>query len=172
MSDRKCVITNADTGCKTEFVYGFNSYGVGEVRYSTLSECPPKIEVSHIAFGLMAALVAVGLGLLLLWRLLLFLYDRQEYARFLKESENAKWSTVRNVVIKVCMNIRLRMCMSLTGQQSIVCGSQYYICKPSFQRREELGKIGSLPFRDLNIFSQTSKEKTKKCDLGLDRLRW
>lgn len=42
----------------------------------------------------MGALVAIGLALLLLWRLLLFIYDKREYAKFLNESKNAKWSAV------------------------------------------------------------------------------
>jgi succinate dehydrogenase hydrophobic anchor subunit len=43
---------------------------------------------------MMGSLVAVGLALLLLWRLLLFMYDRKEYAKFINESQNAKWTAV------------------------------------------------------------------------------
>lgn len=47
---------------------------------------------------MMGALVAVGLALLLLWRLFLFMYDRKEYARFINESKNAKWTAVSNSI--------------------------------------------------------------------------
>jgi succinate dehydrogenase hydrophobic anchor subunit len=47
---------------------------------------------------MMGSLVAVGLALLLLWRLLLFMYDRKEYAKFINESQNAKWTAVSDLV--------------------------------------------------------------------------
>ena len=47
----------------------------------------------------MGALIAVGLAMLLLWRLLIFLYDRKEYAKFLKDAQNARWNTVSRITI-------------------------------------------------------------------------
>ena len=47
----------------------------------------------------MGALIAVGLAMLLLWRLLIFFYDRKEYAKFLKDAQNARWNTVSRITI-------------------------------------------------------------------------
>nr|CAH0109134.1 unnamed protein product [Daphnia galeata] len=54
------------------------------------------LPISKIAFSMMGSLVAVGLVLLLLWRLFLFFYDRKEYAKFINESKNAKWTADNN----------------------------------------------------------------------------
>ena len=102
-SERKCVSIDNSTDCRTDFVYGYDFFGQRQVRYAKVPACPPlppPIQTANIAFGLMGALIAVGLGLLLLWRLLLFLYDRKEYARFLNDSKNAKWNAVRLYSLK------------------------------------------------------------------------
>ena len=93
-SERKCSVLDQTSGCITYFVYGFSEDGDREqVRYAR--SCPPPLDITTIAFSILGALVAVGIGLLLIWRLLLFLYDRKEYARFVNNSKNAKWNTVR-----------------------------------------------------------------------------
>lgn len=43
----------------------------------------------------MGALVGLGLAVILLFRLILYIMDRKEYARFINESQNAKWTAVR-----------------------------------------------------------------------------
>ena len=47
----------------------------------------------------MGAVLGIGLVMLLVWRLLLFLYDRQEYAKFLADAQNARWNNVSRIVI-------------------------------------------------------------------------
>lgn len=94
VSERKCVVVDESSGCRTDFVYGYDDNGKRQVRYGIRPTCPPPVPVANIAFGLMGAIVAVGLALILLWRLLLFLYDRNEYAKFLEDSKNAKWAPV------------------------------------------------------------------------------
>jgi hypothetical protein len=54
---------------------------------------------------MMGSLVAVGLVLLLLWRLFLFFYDRKEYAKFINESKNAKWTAV-SLLICFCFFLK------------------------------------------------------------------
>lgn len=93
-SDRRCSMLDPLSGCLTDFVYGFSEDGDREqVRY--VLSCPPPLDITTIAFSILGALVAVGLGLLLIWRLFLYLYDLKEYARFVNNSKNAKWNAVR-----------------------------------------------------------------------------
>lgn len=47
-----------------------------------------------IVLGVIAAIVLIGLALLLLWKLLTTIHDRREFARFEKERMMAKWETV------------------------------------------------------------------------------
>lgn len=44
--------------------------------------------------GIIGGVVAVGLLLLLLWKLLTFFFDKMEYARFMREIESYKWAKV------------------------------------------------------------------------------
>lgn len=43
---------------------------------------------------MIAAIVLMGLAILLLWKLLTTIHDRREFARFEKERMMAKWDTV------------------------------------------------------------------------------
>lgn len=47
-----------------------------------------------IVGGVVGGIVAVGLALLLIWKLFTFIHDRREFAKFEKERQNAKWDTV------------------------------------------------------------------------------
>lgn len=47
-----------------------------------------------IVLGVIGAIVAVGLALLLMWKVLTTIHDRREYARFEKERMMARWDTV------------------------------------------------------------------------------
>lgn len=47
-----------------------------------------------IVLGVIAAIVLMGLALLLLWKLLTTIHDRREFAKFEKERMMAKWDTV------------------------------------------------------------------------------
>lgn len=44
--------------------------------------------------GVIAAIVLIGMAILLLWKLLTTIHDRREFARFEKEKMMAKWDTV------------------------------------------------------------------------------
>lgn len=44
----------------------------------------------------MIGIVLIGLALLLIWKLLMIIHDRREFAKFEKEKMNAKWDTVRH----------------------------------------------------------------------------
>ena len=44
-----------------------------------------------IVLGVIGAIVAVGLALLLMWKVLTTIHDRREYAQFEKERMMAKW---------------------------------------------------------------------------------
>lgn len=48
-----------------------------------------------IALGCVGGIVAVGLGLVLAYRLSVEIYDRREYKRFEKEWQQLKWKQVR-----------------------------------------------------------------------------
>lgn len=59
-----------------------------------LAECPAGPDIIPIVAGVVAGIVLIGLALLLIWKLLMIIHDRREFAKFEKEKMNAKWDTV------------------------------------------------------------------------------
>lgn len=76
------------------------------------SECPTPVPVLPIVLGVIAGIILIGLLLLLLWKLLVTIHDRREYARFEKERDNARWNLVRFVCASLCVH---HNCMAIGG---------------------------------------------------------
>jgi len=89
-----CFGTDEDD-CKYNFVYYYNETNCLQVRAQNERECPPQVYMLGIVLGVIAAVVLIGLALLLLWKLLTTIHDRREFARFEKERMMAKWDTVQ-----------------------------------------------------------------------------
>lgn len=65
-------------------------------------ECPSGPDIIPIVAGVVAGIVLIGLALLLIWKLLMIIHDRREFAKFEKEKMNAKWDTVSQEAF-ICM---------------------------------------------------------------------
>jgi len=94
-SERECHLYD-DDGCKIRFIYGFTENGEKTVRVDENPSCPRPLPVREIGFGLMATLVAAGLIMLLIWKLVTSVYDKKEYRRFLVDAQNAQWNAENN----------------------------------------------------------------------------
>uniref|UniRef100_A0A7N6B6P5 Integrin beta n=1 Tax=Anabas testudineus TaxID=64144 RepID=A0A7N6B6P5_ANATE len=57
-------------------------------------------DIIPIVAGVVAGIVLIGLALLLIWKLLMIIHDRREFAKFEKEKMNAKWDTGENPIYK------------------------------------------------------------------------
>uniref|UniRef100_A0A8C7K1Y3 Integrin beta n=1 Tax=Oncorhynchus kisutch TaxID=8019 RepID=A0A8C7K1Y3_ONCKI len=66
-----------------------------EVHVVETLDCPAGPDIIPIVAGVVAGIVLIGLALLLIWKLLMIIHDRREFAKFEKEKMNAKWDTVR-----------------------------------------------------------------------------
>uniref|UniRef100_A0A8C5I535 Integrin beta n=1 Tax=Gouania willdenowi TaxID=441366 RepID=A0A8C5I535_GOUWI len=71
-----------------------------EVYVVETLECPPGPDIIPIVAGVVAGIVLIGLALLLIWKLLMIIHDRREFAKFEKEKMNAKWDTGENPIYK------------------------------------------------------------------------
>lgn len=80
--------------CKFQFVYVEDEDNKVKVRAQQELECPPKIFMLPIILGVIAAIVLIGMAMLLLWKAVTTISDRREFARFEKERMMAKWDTV------------------------------------------------------------------------------
>lgn len=88
-----------DDDCRFQFVYTDNMVDDKvEVMAKKERECPPKVFMLGIVLGVIAAIVLIGLAILLLWKLLTTIHDRREFARFEKERMMAKWDTVSECI--------------------------------------------------------------------------
>lgn len=83
--------------CRFHFVY--TDKGKISVMVQKERECPPKVFILGIILGVIAAIVLIGLAILLLWKLLTTISDRREFAKFEKERMMAKWDTVSGTTI-------------------------------------------------------------------------
>lgn len=89
-----------ENDCRFKFVYGYGPDNEPVVRVQELLECPPELDLLGIILGVIGAIVAVGLALLFMWKVLTTIHDRREYARFEKERMMAKWDTGENPIFK------------------------------------------------------------------------
>jgi hypothetical protein len=97
--------------CRYRFVYN-ETIENGVVKYSVRTqkpqECPAKVFLLGIILGVIAAIVLIGLAMLLLWKLLTTIHDRREFARFEKERMMAKWDTVSlKIEIRIFINFTI-----------------------------------------------------------------
>lgn len=60
----------------------------------TVSECPKPVNLPLVMTSVIGGVVAIGIALLLIWKLLTLAHDRREYAKFQKEVSQAKWNQV------------------------------------------------------------------------------
>ncbi|XP_039550997.1 integrin beta-1-like isoform X2 [Pimephales promelas] len=71
-----------------------------EVQVAEKKECPSGPDIIPIVAGVVAGIVLIGLALLLIWKLLMIIHDRREFAKFEKEKMNARWDTGENPIYK------------------------------------------------------------------------
>jgi protocadherin alpha len=90
-----------DDDCRFYFVYGYhNETGKLQVGVQKTKECPRVVDIMGIVLGVIGAIVAIGLVLILMWKVFTTIHDRREFARFEKERMMAKWDTGENPIFK------------------------------------------------------------------------
>ncbi|XP_014209890.1 integrin beta-PS-like [Copidosoma floridanum] len=96
-----CDIIHDDNKCKYRYIYyNDTNNNIVILAEKTPIECPREVNVLAIVLGVVAAVVFIGLALLLLWKLVITIADRREYARFEKERANAKWDNGGNPIFQ------------------------------------------------------------------------
>lgn len=64
---------------------------------SGLPECPKGPDILVVLLAVAGAILLLGLIGLLIWKLLITIHDRREFAKFEEERAKAKWDTVRKI---------------------------------------------------------------------------
>lgn len=68
------------------------------------TECPEGPDILVVLLAVAGAILLLGLVGLLIWKLLITIHDRREFAKFEEERAKAKWDTVRNDYLKCKSN--------------------------------------------------------------------
>ncbi|XP_052750647.1 integrin beta-PS [Galleria mellonella] len=89
-----------DEDCLYLYVYSYPESHQVHIRAQKERDCPKKVFILGIVLGVIAAIVLVGLALLMLWKMVTTIHDRREFARFEKERMMAKWDTGENPIYK------------------------------------------------------------------------
>merc|ERR1719447_2120231 len=98
--ERLCTFID-DDDCRFTFVYGYkNETGQLLVWVQETKECPEVVDIMGIVLGVIGAIVAIGLALILMWKVFTSIHDRREFAKFEKERMLAKWDTGENPIFK------------------------------------------------------------------------
>ena len=61
-------------------------------------DCPKGPDVLVVLLSVAGAILFLGLAALLIWKLLVTIHDRREFAKFEEERARAKWDTVSGCV--------------------------------------------------------------------------
>ncbi|CAH1789506.1 unnamed protein product, partial [Owenia fusiformis] len=86
-----------DDDCIFYFSYEYD--GPNVIAQNT-KKCPEEVDILIIVLAVIGGIVAVGLALLLIWKLFTTINDRREFAKFEKEKQNAKWDAGENPIYK------------------------------------------------------------------------
>ncbi|XP_032421708.1 integrin beta-1-like [Xiphophorus hellerii] len=88
-----------ENDCSFYFSFSVRN-NTNEVYVVEKPECPSSPDIIPIVAGVVAGIVMIGLALLLIWKLLMIIHDRREFAKFEKEKMNAIWDTGENPIYK------------------------------------------------------------------------
>ncbi|KAI8435079.1 hypothetical protein MSG28_003482 [Choristoneura fumiferana] len=99
-NEHLCSFQDEEDDCLYVFVYSYDERQNLLIRAQEKRECPKKLFILGIVLGVIAAIVLVGLALLMLWKMVTTIHDRREFARFEKERMMAKWDTGENPIYK------------------------------------------------------------------------
>ncbi|XP_076837538.1 integrin beta-1-like [Brachyhypopomus gauderio] len=86
--------------CWIFFTYEEGRSSEPQLTVAKTHECYTNQNIIPIVAGVIGGIVLIGLALLLIWKLLMIIHDRREFAKFEKEKMNAKWDTTLNPIYK------------------------------------------------------------------------
>ncbi|KAL7377662.1 hypothetical protein ABVT39_002804 [Epinephelus coioides] len=89
-----------ENDCVVHFQYYENENGKSILSVEREPECPKGPDTLVVLLSVAGAILLLGLIGLLIWKLLITIHDRREFAKFEEERANAKWDTANNPLYK------------------------------------------------------------------------
>lgn len=85
-----------ENDCIFSFVYFYQDDSDLKIIAIKEKECPEEVKILPILLGVGLGVVALGIALLLIWKIVTTIQDRRELARFNLEKETAQWESGEN----------------------------------------------------------------------------
>ncbi|KAM9393414.1 integrin beta-3-like [Pholidichthys leucotaenia] len=85
-----------ENDCVVRFQYHEDENGKSILFVMKEPECPEGADILVVLLSVSGAILLLGLVGLLIWKLLVTIHDRREYAKFEEEKAKAKWDTANN----------------------------------------------------------------------------
>ncbi|XP_022049314.1 integrin beta-3-like [Acanthochromis polyacanthus] len=89
-----------ENDCIVHFQYFEDDSGKSILFVIKEPECPEGPDILVVLLAVAGAILLLGLIGLLIWKLLITIHDRREYAKFEEERSKAKWDTANNPLYK------------------------------------------------------------------------
>ncbi|OCT62291.1 integrin beta-3 isoform X1 [Xenopus laevis] len=89
-----------ENDCVVRFQYHEDASGKSVLYVINEAECPQGPDILVVLMSVMGAILLIGLVALLIWKLLITIHDRREFAKFEEERAKAKWDTAHNPLYK------------------------------------------------------------------------
>ncbi|KAG7504767.1 hypothetical protein JOB18_016515 [Solea senegalensis] len=89
-----------EVDCVVHFQYYEDETGKSILFVVKEPECPEGANILVVLLSVAGAILLLGLAALLIWKLLITIHDRREFARFEEERSKAKWDTANNPLYK------------------------------------------------------------------------
>ncbi|ETE73271.1 Integrin beta-3, partial [Ophiophagus hannah] len=89
-----------ENDCVVYFQYYEDSSGKSILYVIEEPDCPKGPDVLVVLLSVTGAILLIGLAALLIWKLLITIHDRREFAKFEEERARARWDTANNPLYK------------------------------------------------------------------------
>ncbi|XP_067397075.1 integrin beta-3 isoform X1 [Emydura macquarii macquarii] len=89
-----------ENDCVVKFQYYEDSSGKSILYVIKEPDCPKGPDLLVVLLSVAGAILLIGLAALLIWKLLITIHDRREFAKFEEERARAKWDTANNPLYK------------------------------------------------------------------------
>lgn len=88
------------------FIFSCAFHSIHAFISSTLCpDCPKGPDILVLLLSVAGAVLFLGLAALLIWKLLVTIHDRREFAKFEEERARAKWDTVGEFSTTFAINL-------------------------------------------------------------------
>ncbi|KRT78632.1 hypothetical protein AMK59_7947 [Oryctes borbonicus] len=88
-----------DAGCTVVFTYKYLKDETLDIQIQEERLCPKPLDVWAIV-AIVLSILAGGLIMLIIWKVFMNIHDANEYAKFLKSTQDSKWSADENPIYK------------------------------------------------------------------------